>query len=72
MAERLIPTGVCWCGCHQEARIGKFFIHGHDKMAESGVIKAEYGSVPAFLKAHGYGPGGKSSRAAFDKLRKTQ
>jgi hypothetical protein len=59
-ATRLIPTGECWCGCGSEAAIGKFFSPGHDKTAESRVIREEYGSVPEFLVEHGYQPGGKN------------
>ncbi len=44
-----IPTGMCWCGCSAETSIGSFFIAGHDKIAESAVIKIEYGSVPQNL-----------------------
>jgi hypothetical protein len=55
---RLIPTGTCWCGCGNDAAIGSFFILGHDKAAQAAIITMKYGSVPAFLVAHGYGPGG--------------
>ncbi len=54
---RALPTGECWCGCGVETPVGSFFAVGHDKRAESEVILAEYGSVPDFLLAHGYGPG---------------
>ena len=58
--KRLLPTGECWCGCGEETPIGKFFIRGHDKTAESNVIRSEYGSVHDFVHAYGYGPGGKN------------
>lgn len=57
MAQRLLPTGSCWCGCGGETGIGSFFLAGHDKTAESAVILVEYGGVPEFLVHHGYGPG---------------
>ena len=59
MTTRLIPTGVCWCGCGGQAARGSFFLSGHDKIAESKVIRDEYGGVPEFLDKHGYAPGGK-------------
>jgi hypothetical protein len=55
-----MPTGVCWCGCEQSVSRGAFFVTGHDKRAESAVIKVEYGIIPTFLEKHGYGPGGKN------------
>ncbi len=58
---RLIPTGECWCGCGEDAGIGRFFLPGHDRRAEAAVIKREYGSVAAFLSAHGYGPGKRNA-----------
>ena len=57
MIKRLIPTGVCWCGCGQELeKLGSFFAQGHDKVAESRVIREVFGSVPHFLVAFGYAP----------------
>jgi hypothetical protein len=44
--------------------VRSFFVSGHDKVAESAVIMAEYGSVADFLAAHGYGPGAKSPKEA--------
>lgn len=71
MNERLIPTGSCWCGCRQPTARGSFFFTGHDKRAESAVIMAEFGGVPEFLHAFGYGPEGKNPRATrpVSKLR---
>jgi hypothetical protein len=57
----VFPTGECWCGCGEEVPTRSFFVSGHDRRAESAVIKYEYGSVAGFLDAHGYGPGGKSA-----------
>ena len=67
MGERLIPTGKCWCGCGDDAELGKFFKSGHDRRAESAVIKVEYGSVVEFLAKKGYVPGGKNP---MEELRK--
>ena len=53
-------TGTCYCGCG--GRTQKHFVQTHDRPAESFVIKTEYGSIAAFLIAHGYGPGGKKAR----------
>lgn len=54
--RRILPTGMCWCGCGAEAKIGAFFLPGHDRVAEAAVVLAEYGGVPQFLAAHGYAP----------------
>ena len=62
MTKRLLPNGECWCGCREEAALGKFFLPGHDKVAESAVILVEYGGVPGFLVRHGYGPDGKNPK----------
>ena len=66
---KLIPTGTCWCGCGEPTSRGAFFVPGHDKIAESAIVKVEYGSVPDLLDQHGYGPGGKNAR---DALRRYQ
>jgi hypothetical protein len=50
------PTGKCFCGCGQETSRQAYFVATHDRRAESKVIKAEYGSIAAFVVAHGYGP----------------
>ncbi len=63
--DRLLPTGVCWCGCSQRVRVGSFFAPGHDKVAESAVILTQYGGVPEFLVGHGFGPNGKNPRTAL-------
>ena len=57
--QRLLPTGECWCGCGAEIGIGSFFASGHDKVAESRVIREQYGSVADFVAAHGYQPAGE-------------
>ena len=71
-SKRLLPTGECWCGCGQETRIGSFFRAGHDRVAESAVIKVEYGGVPEFLDKHGYGDGGENPKKALQDLREKE
>jgi hypothetical protein len=71
MAQRLLPTGNCWCGCGGHTGRGSFFLPGHDRIAESAVIKAEYGSVPEFLDRHGYAPGGKNPLRALEERRRS-
>jgi hypothetical protein len=66
---RLLPTGECWCGCGTETPIGSFFAAGHGKLAESAVILTNYGGVPEFLIAHGFGPGGKNARRELEQWR---
>ena len=68
-SDRLLPTGECWCGCGSETRRGSFFIAGHDKTAESGVILSEWGSVAHFLQAHGFGPEGRNARDELNAWR---
>ena len=70
--KRLIPTGDCWCGCGQEAVLGKFFRSGHDKVAEAAVIRLEYGNVPQFLVDHGFGPGGRNPRVESEAAREAK
>ena len=63
---RPLPAGTCWCGCGETTPTRSLFVPGHDRKAESRVIRAEYGSVADFLAAHGYGPGGKNTQEAGD------
>jgi hypothetical protein len=67
----LQPTGTCWCGCGKATSRGAFFSPGHDKTAESAVVKCEYGTVPDLLVAHGYGPGGKNAQAELHKFQRS-
>src|SRR5205085_566199 len=69
VAQRLVPTGECWCGCGEEAAIGSFFRPGHDKVAESAVVAIHYGGVAQLLVEHGYGPGGKNARQSLEAWR---
>ena len=66
--KRLIPTGQCWCGCGEETGRGSFFRQGHDKIAESRLLKMLYGPdepVARFLDRKGYGPHGKNLASEF-------
>ena len=62
------PTGSCWCGCGEETKPNRFFLPGHDSTALFSAIRVEYGDVPGFLQAHGYGPGGKNAIEAREPL----
>lgn len=65
---RLIPTGVCWCGCGRQVGLGSFFAQGHDKVAEGALLAARYGgSVAQLLHAHGYGAGHSVTAAAVSE-----
>jgi hypothetical protein len=68
--KRLLPTGECWCGCGGEAAIGRFFLPGHDKVAESAVIKLVYGGVPEFIDQQGFSPGKRNPRKELEQLGK--
>jgi hypothetical protein len=68
--KRVFPNGVCWCGCGEEVPTTAFFVSGHDRRAESNVIKIMYGSVPQFLDAHGFGPGGRNANQEGEALRR--
>ena len=70
MSKRILPTGECWCGCGGETARGSFFLPGHDKVAESAVILAEFGGVPEFLAEQGYGPGGKNPRKTLEEWKR--
>jgi len=37
--------------------------------AKAVVILTEYGGIPEFLEAHGYGTGGKNARRVWNKRR---
>lgn len=70
MNKRILPTGKCWCGCGEDVPIGSFFLSGHDRKAETAVIRIEYGSVVEFLVAHGYHPEGKNPVKELEKIKK--
>lgn len=61
MTDNPEPNGQCWCGCGSGAGPGAFFLPGHERAAESAVIRILYGGIPQFLIEHGFGPGGRSA-----------
>jgi hypothetical protein len=63
------PVGECWCGCGERVGVGAFFVPGHDRRAESAVIRREYGGIPQFLARHGYGPGARRTHDASEWTR---
>jgi hypothetical protein len=65
-----LPTGECWCGCGTETSLGAFFASGHDKRAESAVIKIMYEDVPNFLVKHHFGPGERNASAELAEYQK--
>lgn len=68
--ERLIPTGICWCGCGKEIGLGKFFAQGHDKISEAAYMAVHHeASVARLLADTGYGPDANESirEAALDR-----
>lgn len=69
--KRVIPTGECWDGCGEATARGSFFLPGHDRRAESAVIKVEYGGVAEFLDEMGYAPGGKNPIKAFEQWKRS-
>ncbi|MFF8618285.1 hypothetical protein [Streptomyces sp. NPDC015350] len=67
---RLLPTGFCWCGCGQEIGLGKFFVHGHDKIAEAAYMAVHHeASVARLLADTGFAPDGHETirDAALDR-----
>ena len=63
---RSLPTGECWCGCGEETPIGVFFRPGHDRRAESMLIKMKFGLVAQFLDFHGYGMNGRNLKQDWE------
>jgi hypothetical protein len=72
MNERIIPNGKCWCGCGGDTQLGKFFLSGHDRAAETMVIKMKWGGVVGFLAEFGYVPGGKNPTLEYNKYLEQQ
>ncbi len=42
MADRLLPTGTCWCGCGTETARGAFFAVNHDRIAEAAEGRSQH------------------------------
>ena len=71
--ERLLPTGMCWCGCgEQTKRLGSFFIQSHDRKAEAAVIRVEYGDPAHVVVESSYDPGGKNAIEELEMLRERE
>ena len=68
----LLMVPFCYCGCGTKTGRRSFFAAGHDRKAETAVIKLEYGGVAEFLVAMGYGPGGKNATEELEKLRERE
>jgi hypothetical protein len=68
--KRVFPTGECWCGCGEEVPVTAFFKPGHDRRAETIVMKLEYGSVAQFLDAHGFGPGKRNAHREAEAIKR--
>lgn len=65
---RLIPTGICFCGCARETQLGKFFVRGHDITATAALRAVEGGlSLAERLHAQGFGPERSVVSAAVDQ-----
>jgi len=65
-----MPTGECWCGCGSETGRGSFFVSGHDKRAESMLIRMKYKGVAEFVADSGYSPAVKKLLPAFEQWRR--
>ena len=50
----------CLCGCGQHPKGDRFFCAGHDRFAETAIMKMFYGSVEALMAKHGFGTNGKT------------
>ncbi|WP_274036256.1 hypothetical protein [Streptomyces sp. MMBL 11-1] len=54
--RRLVPTGICFCGCGSDAEIGRWFVRGHDITASAALRALEGTGLAQRLVAAGYGP----------------
>ncbi|MEY9839405.1 hypothetical protein [Streptacidiphilus sp. EB103A] len=54
--ERLVPTGLCFCGCGADVEIGRFFARGHDIIAAAALRAVDGATLAQRLSAAGYGP----------------
>lgn len=63
-----MPTGDCFCGCGEEAGIGRWFVLGHDIMAAGALRAVEGGlSLPQRLVEAGFGPERSVVQEAADR-----
>lgn len=68
----IYPNGECFCGCGEVLPVGSYFSPGHDKRAESMIVKMEYGSIVGLLVAKGFGPGGKNVTETYQEWQQSQ
>ena len=61
----------CLCGCGQHPKGDRFFCAGHDRFAETAIMKMFYGSVEALMAKHGFGTNGKNLRKVFSDWKVT-
>lgn len=66
----LIPTGTCWCGCGEKTSRGAFFAVGHDKRAESAIVKVVYGSAQTYWSPTATGQAAKMRHRTWTPIRK--
>ena len=53
-------TGLCWCGCGEETKGGRHFVHNHDATAYSRLCKV-YGGLANVLASLGFASEAESS-----------
>lgn len=68
--KRVLPTGECWDGCGTDVPRGAFFVPGHDRRADSMLIKMKYGGVAEFLAEEGYAPAERNLLKTYEEWRK--
>ncbi len=62
------PNGRCFCGCTKKPGYGRFFVQGHDKVAEAAFLAIHHGgTVAQMLADHGYGPDNPVTAAAIER-----
>ena len=66
MSIKAEANGLCWCGCGEQVKAGKFFVPTHDRQAESMLLKIHYGTIANMGASHGYATSGQTLRRLFD------
>ncbi|MFJ2217963.1 hypothetical protein [Streptomyces sp. NPDC087864] len=62
-----MPTGDCFCGCGEEAEIGRWFVMGHDITAAAALRALEGMKLPQRLVSLGFGPERSVVQAAVEE-----
>ncbi|ANP53601.1 hypothetical protein AVL59_32280 [Streptomyces griseochromogenes] len=62
-----MPTGDCFCGCGEEAEIGRWFVLGHDITAAAALRALQGMKLPQRLVTAGFGPGRSVVQAAVEE-----